>query len=533
MTRFQILRGTSAERIAVVFRQGELVQDTSTNFLYIGDGVTPGGILAAPLAAVSERIAVTVKNNTGGTLSKGTPVYITGSDSGIATVAAARADDEAKSNVAFVLDCDVSDGSTGLAVIAGNIATVDMGSFTEGSSVYLGPTGGLVQTAPVEPNFIVHVGNVIKNGASGELQVQLMHPIQFANLPGNHVPIGQTAGNTTSVDIDTKISANTSVLAAQDAADDAQTAADDAQADIDFHAGLTNNPHAVTKAQVGLGNVDNTSDADKPVSTAQQAALNLKADKATTISAGSGLTGGGDLSANRTVSMPNVGTAGTYGSASSVPVITTDAQGRVSSAVNTAISILSAAVTDFAVTVRSTVLTGLSLASSAAIDATDTVLSALGKLQAQVSLRALSARQIINGYGITGGGDLTADRTLAVSLSATEDKNSSAFSTGSTTDVLITGLSRTPAAGTYLVLVNTDGDFDTNNRVSTVSIYSGGAQVSSTERARSHYDQTQQQGLSTQGIVTVNGSQAVEAHVRVSGGNITITNKSMILLRTS
>ena len=29
---------------------------------------------------------------------------------------------------------------------------------------------------------------------------------------------------------------------------------------------------------VGLGNVDNTSDANKPVSTAQQAALNLKAN---------------------------------------------------------------------------------------------------------------------------------------------------------------------------------------------------------------------------------------------------------------
>lgn len=42
------------------------------------------------------------------------------------------------------------------------------------------------------------------------------------------------------------------------------------------------NPHAVTKAQVGLGNADNTSDANKPVSTAQQEALDLKADKATT-----------------------------------------------------------------------------------------------------------------------------------------------------------------------------------------------------------------------------------------------------------
>lgn len=36
------------------------------------------------------------------------------------------------------------------------------------------------------------------------------------------------------------------------------------------------NPHAVTKAQVGLGNVDNTSDSNKPVSVAQQSALDNK-----------------------------------------------------------------------------------------------------------------------------------------------------------------------------------------------------------------------------------------------------------------
>lgn len=54
--------------------------------------------------------------------------------------------------------------------------------------------------------------------------------------------------------------------------------------DITAHIADTSNPHNVTKTQVGLGNVDNTSDANKPVSTAQQAALNLKADKSTTYS---------------------------------------------------------------------------------------------------------------------------------------------------------------------------------------------------------------------------------------------------------
>ena len=47
-------------------------------------------------------------------------------------------------------------------------------------------------------------------------------------------------------------------------------------ANLTAHTGNTENPHNVTALQVGLGNVDNTSDEDKPVSTAQQTALDLK-----------------------------------------------------------------------------------------------------------------------------------------------------------------------------------------------------------------------------------------------------------------
>lgn len=49
---------------------------------------------------------------------------------------------------------------------------------------------------------------------------------------------------------------------------------------------------------------------------------------AVSISAGAGLTGGGDITASRTISMPNTGTAGTYRS------VTTDAQGRVTAGTN-------------------------------------------------------------------------------------------------------------------------------------------------------------------------------------------------------
>lgn len=72
---------------------------------------------------------------------------------------------------------------------------------------------------------------------------------------------------------------------------------------LNTHVGNTSNPHSVTKAQVGLGNVDNTSDANKPVSTATQGALDLKADKSTTYTkteVDTALSGKASLSGNNT-----------------------------------------------------------------------------------------------------------------------------------------------------------------------------------------------------------------------------------------
>ena len=59
------------------------------------------------------------------------------------------------------------------------------------------------------------------------------------------------------------------------------------QTDLRSHTLDQGNPHGVTKAQVGLENVNNTSDLDKPISTATQSALDLKestSNKVTSIS---------------------------------------------------------------------------------------------------------------------------------------------------------------------------------------------------------------------------------------------------------
>lgn len=193
-------------------------------------------------------------------------------------------------------------------------------------------------------------------------------------------------------------------------------------AQIDSHIASTSNPHGVTKAQIGLGNCDNTSDLNKPISTATQTALN---NKENLINAGTitqywrgdksfqtldkvavGL-GNVDNTSDLTKPISNLtqtalnakentiaaGTVSQYWrgdktwqtldktSVGLPNVPNTDATLRS----NHTGTQLAVTISDFANAVRSTVLTGLSLATDAAILATDSILTALGKIQAQIN----------------------------------------------------------------------------------------------------------------------------------------------------
>lgn len=174
-------------------------------------------------------------------------------------------------------------------------------------------------------------------------------------------------------------------------------------AQIDSHISNTSNPHSVTAAQLNLGNVNNTSDLNKPISTATQVALNAKYDASNP----SGFETPAQLNTRDTNNRERANHTGTQ---------------------------TSSTISDFASTVLSTILTGLSFATATAITATDTILQALGKIQAQInghfgSGGTAHANATTSTSGFMSGADktkldgITSDVVLFVTSSLTNTSN--------------------------------------------------------------------------------------------------------------
>lgn len=133
---------------------------------------------------------------------------------------------------------------------------------------------GLVDDVRVNGQSIVEnkVANIV---VDTELNGQSSNPVANSLLAKQSTALGTNIFN----HVNNKTNPH-NVTAAQIGLGNVNTELAAVERDLSTHTKDTDNPHNVTAAQVGLGNVNNTSDANKPVSTAQQTALDKKIDKA-------------------------------------------------------------------------------------------------------------------------------------------------------------------------------------------------------------------------------------------------------------
>ena len=284
----RIRRGTNADRITVVLESGEVAYTTDTKMFYIGDGTTLGGTLIGPGAAgavtwgaitgtlasqtdLNTALGTKVTGNTA--ITGATKTKITYDSKGLVTVGAdaTTADIAASTNKNYVTDAEqtvignTSGTNTGNQTLAN---TSDSSSHT----ATLSATGGSIKLVEGSNITLTTTGT----GADGIITIAstggggTVTSVAALTLGTSGTDLSSSVANGTTTPVITLNVPDASATARGVISTSPQTIAGDKT--------FTGTTSGITKSMVGLNNVDNTSDVNKPVSTATQTALNLKQD---------------------------------------------------------------------------------------------------------------------------------------------------------------------------------------------------------------------------------------------------------------
>ena len=284
----RIRRGTNADRITVVLESGEVAYTTDTKMFYIGDGTTLGGTLIGPSAAgavawgaitgtlasqtdLNTALGTKVTGNTA--ITGATKTKITYDSKGLVTVGAdaTTADIAASTNKNYVTDAqqtvitNTSGTNTGDQTLAN---TSDSSSHT----ATLSATGGSIKLVEGSNITLTTTGTtadgiitIASTGGGGTVT-----SVAALTLGTSGTDLTSSVANSTTTPVITLNVPDASATARGVISTSPQTIAGDKT--------FTGTTSGITKSMVGLNNVDNTSDANKPISTATQTALNLKQD---------------------------------------------------------------------------------------------------------------------------------------------------------------------------------------------------------------------------------------------------------------
>ncbi len=162
-----VLSPTFTGEASPTYSQGKLTYDTDNESLtfYNNDN--------AVSLQIGQEEWIKVRNVSGSSIPNGTPVYITGANTGLPTIAPAASNAAATTVCVGLATETIANGSNGYVTCIGLVRGLNTSGFTAGQTVYVGTSAGtLTATAPVSPNYRMRVGMVgTSNASTGTIHV--------------------------------------------------------------------------------------------------------------------------------------------------------------------------------------------------------------------------------------------------------------------------------------------------------------------------------------------------------------------------
>lgn len=125
---------------------------------------------------IGEENWLRVVNKSGGALSDGQAVYISGAQGNRPTILMAKADALSTSQGTIaVLTENINDNDEGIATTFGLVSNFNTAGFTAGDELFLSPTsaGDIVNVKPTAPNFVIRIGWALNSTPNGAILVNI------------------------------------------------------------------------------------------------------------------------------------------------------------------------------------------------------------------------------------------------------------------------------------------------------------------------------------------------------------------------